>query len=508
MDDWNRWNDDIDMWLEDETEALIRDISCLVEIPSVALPDAGMPSAALPDTAISSAALPGSAMAEKSSDAPYGPECQKVLVKGEELFKRYGFPSRRFQNKVISCQLGVGERTLGIWGHLDVVPATGMWRYDPFTCVREGDFLLGRGTQDNKGPAVAALYALRYIKERNIPLHQRVTLYLGSCEEVGMTDVEDYLKESEAPDFSFIADCGFPVCYGEKGIIEAELSADNRLETISRIAGGTVTNSIPDSAVAVVNNCGGLDREVTKELTVEAAGIAGHAAFPDGAVNAIGVLAGKLLSMGQVGKEAEENESASCDSVLTPNEISLCKFLVLACQDGYGTGLGLACQDSLSGRLTASCSVIESIQQSVTLKFNIRYPIQADSREIRRKLEAIAGQYHFKLTYFHDSPPSYYDPESAEVKSLMAAYREELKQDSPAYVMGGGTYARKIPRAVGFGPGLPADLSSLNLKPGEGSCHAVNEAQSLTNLKKAIKIYIKAILKLDQIEGEEEYENN
>lgn len=485
MEDMNRINEDIDNWLEENTDALIEDIADLVAIPGIAREQTT--GEAANHTAEDSGQSPG-------FDAPYGLECRRVLYEGEKLFRRYGFESHCFQNKLISCCHGAGKRSLGIWGHLDVVPATGTWRYDPFTCVQEGDFLIGRGTQDNKGPAVAALYALRYIKERNIPLHQKVTLYLGSCEEAGMTDVEDYLKENKAPDFSFIADCGFPVCYGEKGIMEAELYADNILENIRRISGGTVTNSIPDRAKAVVK-CGSSSEE---DVIVEASGISGHVAFPDGAINGIGVLAKRLLTM----------DSSELGNGLAEKERGLCEFLVSICQDGYGTGLGLECHDSLSGRLTASCSVIETEQKSVTLKLNIRYPIQADSGEIIRILENTASRHHFQLKSYHDSPPNYYDPESPEVKCLMEVYREETNLDSPAYVMGGGTYARKIPRAAGFGPGFPADLSPLNLKPGEGGCHAVNEAQSLPNLKKAIKIYIKAILKLDQIEGEKNYEDN
>jgi len=65
--------------------------------------------------------------------------------------------------------------------------------------------------------------------------------------------------------------------------------------------------------------------------------------------------------------------------------------------------------------------------------------------------------------------------------------------------MGGGTYARKLPNAVGFGPGLPTDMSSLGLPPGHGQIHGPDEVQSIPNLITALKIYIVALLELNEL---------
>lgn len=65
--------------------------------------------------------------------------------------------------------------------------------------------------------------------------------------------------------------------------------------------------------------------------------------------------------------------------------------------------------------------------------------------------------------------------------------------------MGGGTYARKIPNAVGFGPGLQSDWEKAGLPKGHGSCHSADEAQSLSSLKTAVRIYVKALQNLNEL---------
>lgn len=67
---------------------------------------------------------------------------------------------------------------LGILCHLDVVPVVqANWTSDPFTAEIRNDRIYGRGAIDDKGPAVAVLYALCAIKAAGIPLRKTS----GSC---------------------------------------------------------------------------------------------------------------------------------------------------------------------------------------------------------------------------------------------------------------------------------------------------------------------------------------
>lgn len=118
---------------------------------------------------------------------------------------------------------------------------------------------------------------------------------------------------------------------------------------------------------------------------------------------------------------------------------------------------------------------------------------------IRKKLEEKMKPVGFSIVKEKDSSPSYISPEHFFVTILMESYRE-VTQDhsSSAYVMGGGTYARKIPRAVGFGPGLSTNESALKLPMGHGNCHSADESQSMKNLQEAFLIYVHALLNINE----------
>ena len=173
-------------------------------------------------------------------------------------------------------------------------------------------------------------------------------------------------------------------------------------------------------------------------------------------------------------------------------------FLKKICSEGFGTGLGIACEDEVSGTLTCNTGVISMQDKCIHIGMDIRYPVTVNIETILDKLRAYVHKEGFKVTQIIDNPPNYIEPSHPLVEELMNAYREETGDDKPAYVMGGGTYARKIPNAVGFGPGLKVDYKEIGLTNGHGECHCADEAQSITNLKKAVRIYVRALQRLNK----------
>jgi acetylornithine deacetylase/succinyl-diaminopimelate desuccinylase-like protein len=88
-----------------------------------------------------------------------------------------------------------GRRTLTIYNHLDVVPAskaTEPWRTEPFTFIREGDTYRGRGTTDDKGPALSALFGARAALDAGVPVNIKLLWELE--EEVGSPHFADTLR--------------------------------------------------------------------------------------------------------------------------------------------------------------------------------------------------------------------------------------------------------------------------------------------------------------------------
>ena len=96
-----------------------------------------------------------------------------------------------------------------------------------------------------------------------------------------------------------------------------------------------------------------------------------------------------------------------------------------------------------------------------------------------------------------DDPPSYIDPEKTVIKALNELCQEELDPSFEPYCMGGGTYARKLPNAVAFGPGI-----RVQKKPGpegHGGGHQPDECVKLEELENALSIYIKALQKIEEL---------
>ena len=129
----------IDQWIEENTDAFVRDLDRLVAVPSIARTGEGK--------------------------YPFGEDCAKVLDVATEIAAEYGFIVENHEYYCGSLLVkGTKEeaKRMGLFAHLDVVPLGEDWQYPPLTCTRKDGFLIGRGVGDNKGPGVCGLYALRF----------------------------------------------------------------------------------------------------------------------------------------------------------------------------------------------------------------------------------------------------------------------------------------------------------------------------------------------------------
>lgn len=148
----------VSKWMDQHTLQIVDDVKRLVAIPSISNPDAEV--------------------------KPFGEGCRQALEETLQIGKEHGFSVHNYENYVGALWLEEGslENTIGFWNHLDVVPVGSNWTYDPFRPVFKDGFLIGRGAQDNKGPAIGMLYVMKCLKELQIPLTHRLCLYVG-CDE-------------------------------------------------------------------------------------------------------------------------------------------------------------------------------------------------------------------------------------------------------------------------------------------------------------------------------------
>ena len=415
---------DIDRFVEENTESIKRDIARLVAINSVeGTPEEG---------------------------APFGRGPREALDLGLQIARELGLGAVDCEGQIGYAALGEGDNYLATITHLDVVPVADGWTGDPFVLREREGWLLGRGVMDDKGPSVLCLYALKYLKEKQIPLRYPVRALLGANEETGMKDVEYYLENYPAPVFCFSPDADFPLVNGEKGIFHGTLRSRVPLENIVEIRGGVAVNAIPQKAEALVRakelrSAGRVTAEPAGEglwkLTAE--GVAGHASMPEGTVNAIGVLVDYLL----------ENE------VCSGKERELLELLAALHRHTDGSGLGVQADDGLFDPLTIVGGMIGLRDGVLIQSLDSRYPTNTSGEQIAAGIRAKAGDLA-DVTVEHDAVPFYMGLDNPAIQACINAYNEFTGEDAKPFTIGGGTYARDFPNAVSFGP-EHLDLSSL-----------------------------------------------
>lgn len=459
----------LEAWLRDTRGELVEDLMALARIPSVAGPP--------------------------EENAPYGAACAQVLEQGMAIARRRGFCPQNHENHCVTLLLpGRTNRVLGLFCHLDVVPQGTGWSFDPFRpFVRDGH-VFGRGVTDNKGPAVAMLSLLQFMMREKVTLEHSILLYLGACEEAGMRDLDWYLKRYQPPERSLTPDAQFPVCYGEKGQLTAvvclPLPCGSALRTLE---GGQAANAVPDTASALLEGldpagiqpleAAGLETVRThKGVRVSCAGVSAHAALPETGQHAVVKLCRALMQSGVLD---------------TAGRAVLERYLSLF-SDCHGSGLGVACSDQPSGKLTAVAGRLRTQGGQLVQTLDLRYPVTAEGESLRLRLEEAVGRQGGTVKQVEIYPPHYIPIQHPLIQLLKDTCNQVLGAGLAPYTLGGGTYARRLPMAAAFG-------HLLRCRPRPGGCargggHQADECVSIQGLEDLIRVYLPALLRLDQAE--------
>ena len=429
---------------------------------------------------------------EPDGGMPYGKGVQRALETALELGRREGFKAVNVDNRIGYLHFGDEERFIGMIAHIDVVPEGEGWDTDPFGMVEREGYLLGRGVQDNKGAFVLCLYAMKYIKEKNLPLTYGMRLLIGCDEEVGMSDVRYYLAHEKAPVFTFVPDSEFPVGHGEKGIYEADLISDARLsDKVVELKGGVASNVVPEKARVTLNVTVDAAEKAAKgnpDIAVEgrdgaaeitATGIAGHAAHSEGSKNAIVILCRYLVNSG----------------LLPEGDARLFGFVADTFSVDDGSRLGIACSDGIFTPLSCIGGMIEKRSDGrLVQNLNCRYPTCIKETEITKSISDTAKKHGFTCELDNVSPTHYISPTGAGVTVLMDVYNRVTARGEKPYVMSGGTYARLIPNAVTFGGEFPDE----KFPDFVGTIHGKNEGISLATYMLAARLYTEALVELQK----------
>ena len=426
-----------------------------------------------------------SVRAERSAgNAPFGAQVRRALEVAMEDMARLGMNPRDVDGYCCDAEIGTGDEVIAVLAHLDVVPEGEGWHHDPYGAEIVNGRMVGRGTSDDKGPGVAALFAMKAIVDAGIPLRRRCRLILGCDEECGMQDLEYYEQKIGLPAKGFSPDAEFPLINTEKGIMQMKLDAPMDDARLLKIACGTRCNVVPGTATALL--AGDWREAAAEAFQVEDEDCQIETALEDGNTRLTVTGVPAHASTPEKGKNAAKMLLA----VLHRLEIGGAPVALLdeaAGEGDEGVGLGIAGSDAVSGRLTINLGLLSAGEGKISVTFDCRYPVFFSDETIGATVQKRLAPAGFVMEPQHASHPHHVPESSDLVKKLMDVYNGITGEQARPFAIGGGTYARHLQEGVAFGM----------LFQGEPElAHQADESIDLANFAKAARIYAYAIVAL------------
>lgn len=440
-------------------EDIIRDLVALLQIPSVLLEQ------------------------PQSKSAPFGQGIKDSLDFMLDLGTNLGFSCENVEDIAGHIELKGkdAKETLAILCHLDVVPAGQGWTTAPFSADIRNGRIYARGAVDDKGPTIAALYAMKIIKDLGLAPSRHIKMILGTDEETKWRGIKRYLEKFPMPELGFAPDANFPLIYGEKGIASFDFISENKEFDLISFTSGERYNVVPDHAEAIVKVK--LEEEFAAFLKIREVqgeivqtgenykyileGIGAHAMQPHKGKNAAVFLAEFLNS-----------------HIQSPALSMLSDIL----SDSSFQKLGMDFSDEEMGALTMNVGVVTITKEETKIGINIRYPKGWDIQSFQRDIGKLANEYQLKTICLSNDPVHFVDKNDSFIETLHKAYKKYTNDTTTKLMtIGGGTYARALKKAVAFGPMLPGS---------EDVVHQADEYIEIDTLLTATAIYAQAIYDL------------
>ena len=417
------FGDKIDKYRDD----ILKDLATLVAIPSVCC--------------------------EAKEDMPLGKNSAQALDCILKMAQGMGLDTKNVGNYAGHAEYGAGEEVAAVLTHVDVVPAGDGWDTAPFTMTQKGNLYFGRGTADDKGAAVVALYCLKVLKEEKVKGKRRLRAIFGAGEEINSGDLRAYFKSEQMPVMGFTPDSEYGICNREKGILHFDLTGDNQSTVICKFHAGTVVNAVPDKASALITCTGDQFFQMAQEAkqskgnfvlekTLDGAsicsiGIASHAMQPEKGLNAAAYLI-ELL-----------------DKVFSKEDLG--SFLTFLSQnigtEVNGASIGVQQSDEQSGDLTLNIGIVDMMADSACASVDLRYPVTANGDQIIHTIQTCAEKSGLTMNIAENKLPLFLPENSPLITLLQNSFAAVTGQKAEVYATGGGTYARELHgNGVAFGP--------------------------------------------------------
>lgn len=429
---------------------------------------------------------------EAKEGMPFGEGPDKALKEALKISEELGFKTKNLDGYVGYAEYGEGEDYIAVLGHLDVVPEGDGWKYPPYGAeIHEGK-IYARGTMDDKGPIMAALYGMKAIKDLNLPLSKRIRIIFGTNEETGSNDIPYYLSKENPPVLGFTPDAEFPIINGEKGIAGIEvlkkLNSSNEDIVLKSIKGGEARNIVPNLC-EVVLLCKDVEEVNNKLLELKNSGFNMDYVIEENKA----II--KTQGVSAHGSTPHKGKNAIMEMVILLNELNLkgelkewIQFMVNGIgKEIHGESLGIGFSDDPSGKLTLNVGIVNGNEEEIKFVFDIRFPVTYNTASVTKVLDEKFKAINMEVKHVAGCEPLYYPDNHPLVEKLLGVYNTVTGRSENPIVIGGGTYAKSMPNTLAFGPTFPGKPDVI---------HGVDEYVEVDDLILMAKIYGNAIYDL------------
>lgn len=408
--------------------------------------------------------------------APFGKEIRNALDEMMKICDELGFKTYEDPDGYYGyAEVGSGDKIFGVICHLDTVPAgdLGKWKHDPFKGTVINNAVYGRGSQDDKGPGIAALYAVKALMDQGYHFNQRIRFIYGTDEEILWRGIAEYNKKEAPIDSGISPDAEFPLIYAEKGLQQSYLVGPGTDQLKLNLK--NAFNAVPDTAVY----------DGPKQDEVRAA-LDNHGFEYTSDGNSITVMGKSVHAMmAPAGTNAILRLAIALDDVFDFKPLDFIGKLFK--EDATGSNVLGDVRDE-SGQLTFNISSLEINENETRMQIDLRIPVTVDRDKLLAKLSKQVAAYDLKYVHFDYLAPLYVPKDSKLVQTLMKVYKEQTGDvNAEPQISGGATFARTMNNCVAFGGMLPTTPDYM---------HQANEQWPLPDMYKAMEIYAQAIKQL------------
>lgn len=427
----------------------------------------------------------------KAENAPFGKGVRESFDAMIDIAKRENLKYVDYDGYVLELDYGTGDEVIAVLGHLDVVPEGNPqdWTIEnPYDPVLKDNKLYGRGVADDKGPTLAAMYALKILIDEGLTPKKTIRFILGGAEETSWKCMEHYFDKLKRPqpEFGFTPDASFPLVTGEKGLLISTFNGSGITNDgsvhVKSIKGGEAFNSVCDicsleistEAAKLLNypdNTEVIDNGEYTTLIFK--GQSAHGMAPQKGVNAIDLLMNSL-------KDIKDKLDSKLQNYVT-------FYMNHMFEDYYGEKMGIGLEHDFMGKTSFNIGMIVINEEKFYVGTNPRFVYGTTAEEVIEKLEETVKPYNISMEVLKNSRMIYFDDNNPFIGELKLAY-SAYRNDPPISIStGGGTYAKALDNGIAFGPFFPED---------DPKYHSPKEELDLDSMMTAIAIYAEALKRL------------